>query len=64
MKGYLCIFEYLLRQVHDKNPADCNGITPLHLAAELGHTPIAETIIDHVIDRLDFTNKCIKNCTN
>ena len=54
MKGYLCIFEYLLRQVHDKNPADCNGITPLHLAAEFGHTPIAETIIDHVIDRLKF----------
>ena len=36
--------------IEDKNPADENGTTPLHFAAEKGYLAICLLIMDHAVD--------------
>ena len=44
-------FKYILEKVDDKNPADENGDTPLHRAAEDGQTDICRLILQNVEDK-------------
>ena len=45
----LILLQYISSStVQDKNPADENGWTPLHIAAEQGHHDICQIIIENV----------------
>ena len=45
------ICKLIIENVDDKNPADRNGMTPLHRAAEYGHLDICKLIIQNVEDK-------------
>ena len=45
------ICEFTIRKIVDKNPADINGETPLHFAAQNGHYKSHQIIFQNVFDR-------------
>ena len=51
-----------MQRIDDKNPADIDGITPLHIAAKKGHLDVCKLIIPKIRnrnprDKLGFTPK-------
>ena len=59
-KGNNDLCQIIVDNVKEKNPADCLGITPLHLAANHGHLSVCQLIIKH----LDYKNpECINGFT-
>ena len=50
MGGHLNIVSFIMEKVDDPNPADQDGATPLHWAAQEGHQDIVSFIIKRVDD--------------
>ena len=40
IEGHLDIYQMIIPNLHDKNPRNYGGFTPLHIAAEHGHSEI------------------------
>ena len=45
------MYELILENVEEKNPKDSNSVTPLHLAAQMGHFEMCKLIIENVLER-------------
>ena len=45
------IFNQIFEKSKNKNEAKIDGVTPLHLAAEIGHFSICKLIIEHVKEK-------------
>ena len=46
--GHLEIVKAITKVVLDKNPSDAHDYTPFHLAAEYGHLPVVEYLLQYV----------------
>ena len=48
------VFKIIFEEVEDKNPRDCLGMTPLHVAAQRGHLDICKIIMQEIIGNSNF----------
>ena len=46
--GHIDVCEFIIDNICDKNPAENQGFTHLHIAAQTGHLDIYKLIIDKV----------------
>ena len=50
------ICRFIIEKVDVKNPANHNGLTPLHIAAEMGHFDLCKLIIANVSNKHPLDN--------
>ena len=43
--------KWIIDHIENKNPKNCSGITPLHLAAKFGQLSVCKLIIENIEDK-------------